>query len=201
MAWILTALSGALTGVVFCLLLLLMLRYSRTPIVIGPIRWQGLLHHWYRNRLRDYLSSMTRSLDLQAQIRLLLLRDSTREQAEAWLGKQVDAYMTNTLPEKWPMASLLIGEKTQEKVRMALSDHIRTSWQPAMETLMEENLSNEQIRDTILQIAKCDQPEHWSEKTWQFIFSKKWPLLLLFLSVGLLIALINRFIYVLLHSL
>ncbi|MFM7672629.1 MAG: hypothetical protein ACKO6Q_08575 [Bacteroidota bacterium] len=200
MTWILTALVGALMGIFFCLLLLLLFRYSKNPFVVGPLRWQGLFHYWFTLNLRNNISFLILSLDLQRQIQKELVSDSTREKAEEWIGKQVDAYMTHTLPEKWPMVSLLIGEKTQEKVRLAISEHIRSSWQPAIESFCAGHLTNDQIRDKIIQIAQTDRPDAWSAKTWQAISATKWMILLISLFTGVLLALTGRFLYHILQT-
>lgn len=55
------------------------------------------------------------SLQLGERIRERLLDGKTREAVDQWLTEQVGQYLTNTLPSKWPMISMLIGEKHMRK--------------------------------------------------------------------------------------
>lgn len=201
MTWILTALSGALLGGSFCLLMLLLLRVPNKPLVIGRFRWSGLFYYWFQHKWKGLISAQLLSVDPQRQLRNFLTSDATREKAESWIGQQVDGYIKNTLPEKWPMVSMLIGEKTQEKVRTAIEEQLRSQWQPAMESICSEHLTNDQIMVKVFEYTRSDQPLYWAKRAWQQLIRKAGILLILFVLSGALLALTGRLLFNLLINL
>lgn len=198
MSWILTLFVGVVLGLLFSVLILLLVRYPRTPLKIGPLVWSGFLYSWVDKELKNQVRSLLLRLEPQAQIERLLLNPSTLSQVEKWLGEQIDGYVRHTLPEKWPMISMLIGEKTTEKVRNAISEHLHANWEKQIKGLSRQHLTNEQLIDRLNQIGKFDQSEHWSNQLW--IPIKRIAPTLVFISglSGGFLAVMGRFCYELL---
>lgn len=134
---------------------------------------------------------MLLQLDLSNQIREMLLKPTTQEQAERWVIEAARRYMTSTLPEKWPMVSMLIGDKTQDKVLNAISEQIRSSWESGVNRFCTQQLHPEQIQQQIIHLAKLDKPEHWNDLIWSAINKRIFHLLILAMLYGSVTALLG----------
>lgn len=196
MTWIPTALTGALLSGFLLLLVALLLRYPSPPVRIGPWKWTGLIQYWVHYKFTGHLSGWIQLIRPSEQILSLLQRPSTRDQVERWLTRQADQYLTVTVPQKWPMLSLLIGDKTQEKVRVALSSHLQENWDASVNGLCEEYLSNEQLSALLIEaISSKKVLDAMTAHIWSVIKKLliRWsPFIIL---LGALLAILGRLIH------
>ncbi len=201
MTWILTALAGALTGGVCFLLLVFLTRFPHRPIRIGSLVWSGWLAAFTNHQLPKQLIALVMGLRLQEQIRDFLLANSTREAAERWIRSQLSHYLINTLPEKWPMISLMIGEKTQDKVLQAVTDHVQSNWSPSIQQLCSTQLSEQQVQDRLVTLMQLDKPDIWTEILWKSLKKALPRLFVYILLLSSLLALIGKVFYIILLNL
>jgi len=195
MNWMLTAGVGAMMGIFTLLFTLLVLRYPRRPIRLGRFQWSGLIDRWTRQQMEKQALALLSSLDLSNQIRSLLLKPNTQEQAERWITDAASRYLTTTLPEKWPMVSMLIGDKTQEKVLNAIREQLRSSWNSSIDQFHQHQLQEENIHKQIIQLTRLNQPAKWNEMIWSFLVKRIFRLLITFLLLGAMMAVLGSFLY------
>ncbi|MFN4892660.1 MAG: hypothetical protein ACK5G0_02720 [Bacteroidota bacterium] len=150
MNWILTALIGAFLGSICWLIFYSVLRFPSRPVKIGPFIFSRLLSGWIQKSLTAQARETLLQLHPGGKIRELLQAPTTRERVIDWLSGRVQDYISNTLPQKWPMLSLLIGDKTTEKVQQALSEYLNENWDSQIEKLCHEELSDEILVARIL---------------------------------------------------
>jgi hypothetical protein len=201
MTWILTALAGALTGGFCFLLLVLLTRFPRRPVRIGSLVWSGWLTTFTNHQLPKQLASLVMELRPHEQIRDFLMASPTREAAETWIRSQLSHYLITTVPEKWPMLSLIIGEKTQDKVLTAVSEHIHSNWTPSIQQLCSTQLSEQQVQQRLISIMRLDKPAIWTEILWKSL-KKALPRLFGYvLLLSSLLALVGRLCYAILLNL
>lgn len=129
------------------------------------------------------------------RIKAQLVKPETKEQAATWLLEQVNRYLSVTVPEKWPMLSLLIGDKTHDKIQKAISEHLQDNWDGMVDSLCRQQLSDEQIaalvRSTLFEQQIDAIKELAREKAKKYMIRIA-PFLLLF---SVLIAILGRMIY------
>ncbi len=198
MPWILTAFVGALLGWCVVQFFYLFVLYPIVPVRIGPWTWQGLLPRWLKHHLVPFLEKSVRSLHPGERIRERLSSNETRTQAERWLIGQADQYLTETVPAKWPMIALLIGEKTQEKVRQALSQHLSEHWQSNIDTLGREQLSDSAIAGYLQHILHTEDLTGWFNRIRVILAGWKIRLLVFSTIAGATLAILGKILYQLL---
>ena len=192
MTWILTALAGAFIGGFFCFLLTLLTRFPRRSLSVGPFTWTGLLPLLVHNHFKKQVIQAVRSAKLSEQVHGFLLAETTRDLADSWVQSQLARYLKTTLPEKWPMLALMIGEKTQDKIYTAVSEHIQSSWTDSMLQLQQNYLSQQKLEDLLIRIMQVEETERWTEKIWISLQRAIPYVVLVFALVGSIIALLVK---------
>lgn len=198
MPWILTAFVGALLGWCFVQTFFFFVLHPVVPVRVGPWTWQGLLPRWLKHNLVPFLEKSVRSLQPGERIRERLSSMETRTQAERWLIGQADQYLTETVPAKWPMIALLIGEKTQDKVRQALTQHLSEHWQSNIDTLSREQLSDPAIAGYLQHILHTDDQTGWFNRIREILAGWKSRMLVFSMLAGAALALLGKLLYQLL---
>ena len=158
MNWILTALIGAFLGSIAWLLFYSFLCSPRSPKQMGRFTWIGFIPRWVQKSLPGQLQNRLLNLHLSETLCQVLQQPSTRVQVSDWLGNRVHDYITHTLPQKWPMLSMLIGEKTSDKVKTALREYLEENWNAQVEKLAAEELSNEKLVERIMALDLISNP-------------------------------------------
>lgn len=179
-------------GGFFSLLLILLIRFPRKSLRVGPFSWMGLLPYWVQNQFKKQVLQVVRTAKLTEQVHHYLLADSTRDLTDRWVQSQIARYLTTTLPEKWPMLSLMIGEKTQDKVCAAVSEHIQSAWTPSLLELQKNHLTPQKFEELLIRIMQLEQTECWTEKIWTSLKQAIPIVMLFFVLAGSTIALLVK---------
>jgi hypothetical protein len=198
MTWILTAFIGSFLGYVLIQVLYLISFYPKKSIRIAFWDWQGWIPRWYDQKMTIAVKEIIISLQLGERIRERLLDGKTREAVDQWLTEKVGQYLTNTLPSKWPMISMLIGEKTHEKVKQALSDYLFEHWQTNIESMSQNQLSDAALSKQIDGFLTSADTKNWYAKIEELAAKWKPRLLLISLPLGAGMAVLGKLIH---HSL
>ena len=199
MNWILTALIGAFLGSICWLTFYSVLRFPRRPLKIGPFTWSGLLTGWVQKYLTAQASEALLQLHPGGKIRELLQAPSTRQRAIDWLSGRVQDYISNTLPQKWPMLSLLIGDKTSEKVQQALSEYLNEHWDDQIEKLTREELSDEKLVARILSMELFTDSNIISNLLLRWLSKRSLWIMLLLATLSALMAMAGRWLFLMLE--
>lgn len=192
MTWILTAFVGAFIGGFLSFLLTFLIRFPRRALCVGPFTWTGLLPYWVQNHFKTQVIQAVRSAKLSEQVHQFLLAETTRDLAESWIQSQLARYLQTTLPEKWPMLALMVGEKTQDKIFVAVSEHIQSSWTVSMFQLQQHHLSEQKVEDLLIRIMQVEETERWTEKIWISLQRAIPYVVLVFALAGSIIALLVK---------
>lgn len=187
MTWILTAIIGACLG-------------ACVWAVGGWVLTSFFLPNWFRHRAPNLLIAEIIQLQPSHSIEQFLLRPQLQDQVDQWLGAQVDQYLTVVVPEKWPMVSLLIGDKTRDKVRQALSDYLRDHWNQNIKSLSREHLTDAQIAQQIVMLSKLDDPTRWTNRFDALLKKQAGWILLFSIGLGAGLSLLGRLIFKMLIS-
>lgn len=199
MNWILTALIGAFLGSICWLTFYSVLRFPSKPVKIGPFTWSGLLTGWVQKYLTAQASEALLQLHPGGKIRELLQAPSTRQRAIDWLSGRVQDYISNTLPQKWPMLSLLIGDKTSEKVQQALSEYLNEHWDDQIEKLTREELSDEKLVARILSMELFTDSNIISNLLLRWLSKRSLWIMLLLATLSALMAMAGRWLFLMLE--
>ena len=199
MNWILTALIGAFLGSICWLTFYSVLRFPSRPVKIGPFIWSGLLTAWVQKSLTAQAREALLQLHPGAKIRELLQDPSTRQRVINWLSGRVQDYISNTLPQKWPMLSLLIGDKTSEKVQQALSEYLNENWDGQIDKLSREELSDEKLVARILSMELFTNSNIISNLLLRWLSKRSLRIMLLLASISALMAMAGRWLFLMLE--
>ncbi len=200
MTLLLTAFTGLLLGACTLCFFLIVLRYPKTPVSIGPYSWLGLIPHLVQKVLPIALSGWIRSARPSEQIRAFLGSEKTKGQAEKWLLEQVDSYLLVTVPQKWPMLSLLIGEKTHDKVRHAIADHLNENWGSMVQAICKQHASDEQVVSVVQSMISLTTTNDLTDQIWFAVRKKLIRLAPLFMFFSVTVAILGRQVFLILSS-
>ncbi len=201
MTFLITALTGLMLGGCTLIAFSFLLRYPKKPVLIGSYVWLGLIPYWVKKILPGMLSEWIRSVHPSEQIRTLLVSAQTKGRVEKWLLDQVNGYLSVTVPQKWPMLSMLIGEKTQDKVRQALSEYLNDNWENSVQSLCQKQVSDEQVVSMVQTMITDTKTDKLTEQVWFTVRRKIIRLSPILLSLSVLLALAGRMIFQTLSSL
>lgn len=200
MTWIGTAFVGALLGWWLVTLLFFFCFQPKKPIRLANFVWQGLVPRWLNRNLIPTLASWVHALKPSQEIQKRLLAPETRMAVDHWITQQADLYLTHTLPAKWPMISMLIGDKTQEKVRQALSEFLAENWEKNIDSLTQKHLTEAALCARLESLLQTEDVAGWTVRIEQAATRLKRGLLLISIPTGALLAIAGRFLHQLLLS-
>ena len=200
MTWIGTAFVGALLGWWLVLVLFFFCFQPKKPIRLGNFLWQGLVPRWIDRNLTPTLESWVISLNPSQEIKKLLLAPETRMTVDHWITAQADQYLTHTLPAKWPRISMLIGDKTQEKVRQALSEYLAENWEKNIDSIRQKHLTERALCARLESLLKTNDVAGWTARIEQAVSRSKRGLLLISIPTGAGVAIAGRLLHQLLLS-
>ena len=195
MTWMLTALIGASLGYALVQVLFIRCFYPKSPVRLANLQWQGWVPRWLDTQLASTAERLIISIQLGRLIQERLLDGKTRQAADQWITQKVGDYLTHTLPVKWPMISMLIGEKTHDKVKQALSDYLQENWDNQIQSLGEQHLSETALRQYVKQFVQSVDTSKWKD---QFeVAAQNWKrrILLIAMPLGALLAILGKLIY------
>ena len=146
------------------------------------------------------LEKWIRKLHPAPYIESQLNQSKTRDQVDQWLNKQISDYLTHTVPQKWPMLSMLIGEKTQDKIQQALSAHLEEKWEEITRGICKNHLSDERLTEILLQQLTHENKAFLATHAWLVIKRAILRLTPILLALGSLLAVAGRLLYQTLSS-
>lgn len=195
MTWLLTAFIGAFFGFILVQVIYFLSFYPKKPIRFCFFTWQGWIPRWIIQNLPSALENLLISARIGQMIEERLLDEKTRQATDHWITAQVGDYLTHTLPVKWPMISLLVGEKTHDKIKQALSDYLLENWDKNVKSLGNEHLSDNAVRKHVQNFMQNSDAGKWVLLIEEAAGKWKLRILLITLPLGALMALLGKILF------
>lgn len=195
MSWLLTAFIGASLGFILIQVIYFLSFYPKKPIRFSFFTWQGWIPRWINHNLPSAIENLLISAHVGQRIQEQLLDQKTRQATDLWITTMVGDYLTHTLPVKWPMISMLVGEKTHDKIKQALSDYLLENWDKNVKSLGNEHLSDNSIRKHVRNFMQNSDAGKWVLLIEEAAGKWKLRILLITIPLGALMAVLGQILF------